>query len=349
MPERLLRPSVAPTMSVTVEIVDSSQIPGDCIATWQEWLSSYPADHELQSPFFTPDYLWFLSKCGRPTRTAIFRENDAPICFLPFQLKSANEATYAGYPYSDVCGPITPRNSQLSLREIFGHLSFRAWDLRYLPNVLLDAEWALPNVERHYRVDSLAYLAKRKLAQRIRKLEREIGAIRLECPCVTPMAAEWLVDWKTRQCFRNGWGDLFQTDLSQAIVRELTRYHGGLASGRFGVLYAGASPVALVGGLASPHVYHIWFTAYDPAFERFSPALCLLQLLFQQHKASGPRFTDFGAGDESFKARLATHYTELRSGAICFSAFWKMRKGLGAGVRFTRDAVSTTVKRLLGK
>jgi CelD/BcsL family acetyltransferase involved in cellulose biosynthesis len=152
--------------------------------------------------------------------------------------------------------------------------------------------------------------------RKARKLEREVGPLRLvpESPASDLLAL--LLEWKRHQYAETGVRDVLADIRSRELLRHVHATRGAEFVGALSVLYAGDVVVALDLGLRSGSVWHSWFPAYNREFRRYSPGLVLLLELARAAPPLGIREIDLGKGEARYKQAFANRSLPLHEGCV---------------------------------
>jgi CelD/BcsL family acetyltransferase involved in cellulose biosynthesis len=154
------------------------------------------------------------------------------------------------------------------------------------------------------------------VAQKSRKMEREVAPMRFEAHVDDRQALALLYEWKAAQRARTGTVDVLSTSWMRQIVESMlgggTKTFGALLS----VLYAGDQVAAVHFGMRSDTIWHYWFAAYNHDLQRYSPGLIILLEMLKAAPALGIRAITLGQGDEAYKLRYATGSTPVASGSV---------------------------------
>jgi CelD/BcsL family acetyltransferase involved in cellulose biosynthesis len=170
-----------------------------------------------------------------------------------------------------------------------------------------------------------AYLAARKkagskritqLQRKSRKLEREVGPVRLEMHVPDRDVLDGVIRWKSEQCRRTQVYDFFSDEPAVSLVRDIANTKVDGFEGVVSVLYAGDSVAAAHMGMRSGHVLHWWFPTYEHALSKYSPGGVLLLKLAEQASAAGVTLLDLGKGEDPYKDSFRTGAVPLIEGAV---------------------------------
>jgi CelD/BcsL family acetyltransferase involved in cellulose biosynthesis len=69
-------------------------------------------------------------------------------------------------------------------------------------------------------------------------------------------------------------------------------------------------------GMRSRNIWHYWFPAFDPAYEKFSPGITLLLKMAQAAQGLGISVIDLGKGNQAYKQRLMNRAIPLAEGFV---------------------------------
>jgi len=139
-----------------------------------------------------------------------------------------------------------------------------------------------------------------------RKLEREVGPVRIALASQSEEALTTLIGWKSAQYVRSGLVDAFRYRWMVRLLHRLLETKEAELSGLLSTLHAGDHLVAAHMGLRSGPVCHYWLPAYDVSFRKYSPGLVLLIEMTRAASSLGVGRIDLGRGDEPYKRRLAS-------------------------------------------
>ncbi len=183
---------------------------------------------------------------------------------------------------------------------------------------LLQSRWVRRLADSGSFLDSLSANERYNHRRRLRRLLGDFdGEVRIDCFHDDSRIEQLMLDAETvaRTSYQRGLGVGFVHDermhrrLCLMVRQEALRAH---------VLYLADKPCAfwitsLLGG-----VLYNDFLAFDPAYAKYGPGSYLMIRVIEElsNDASGPpvmRTLDFGAGDAEWKARLASHHSQLGS------------------------------------
>jgi CelD/BcsL family acetyltransferase involved in cellulose biosynthesis len=155
-----------------------------------------------------------------------------------------------------------------------------------------------------------------QVPRKARKLGREVGELRFELSTKDPGVLSRLRDWKRAQRQRTRTSDPLDEPWAERLVAGCLAADGPDFAGVLSALYAGDELVAAHLGLRSRSTLDIWFPAYEPAREAYSPGLILLYELFDTAASAGVSRVDFGKGDARYKSSWMTGEEPLAEGSV---------------------------------
>lgn len=155
-----------------------------------------------------------------------------------------------------------------------------------------------------------------KLARSLRKLEQEVGPVRLELHSRDLQVFDTVIRLKREKCQRTAQLDFFAWDWTRAMVEHLRGADEQTFGGRLSALYAGDALVAAHFGIRSERVWHWWFPVYSHAHAKYSPGSLLLLKVAEAAAAEGHVLLDLGKGDELYKSRFADWSAPLLQGCV---------------------------------
>jgi len=305
------------------------------------WRSHQAADENLRGPFFSPEYTRIVATARPEVTVAVIEEPGQAPAFLPLH-RDASVARPVGLRASDFSGIIAAPGYTWSPESVIRACGLSGWDFT---NVVTSDQTMQP----HFRafVDSpFVDLSEgfegfssnrsnagsdlvKSVAQKARKIEREIAPMRFEAHVLDRQALTLLYEWKAAQRARTGTKDVLSTPWMRAVVERLLEQRTGAFGGMLSVLYVGDQVAAVHFGMRSETVWHYWFAAYNHELQRYSPGLITLMEMLKAAPSLGIRTLTLGQGDEMYKLRFATGSTALASGSVdcrltrrLANAFW---------------------------
>lgn len=294
-----------------------------------QWRELSRTDRYLHSPFFQPEYAQAVAAVRDDVEVALLYDHDQLQAVFPFQRADGGLARNVCSRLSEFHGPLTRPGFQVDIPSLLDRLGLRYWQFDHLPlpNDSLSSEiWGESDSPFIDLSDGFEAWLNTKKAQKsssitqtlrkARKAAREIGPLRFHYDAVDPVAFELLLRWKDAQHQRTGRLRVLQYDWLKQLLQNLMEERGQRPLGLFSTLYAGDQLLAVHLGLRTEQVIHLWFPAYDPAFERYSPGLILLMELLKVAADDGVERFDLGKGRERYKASFKSGDIPLGEGAV---------------------------------
>lgn len=346
-----------------IESVLFSEIPKQDILVWRACANSQP----LINPLNDPDYFACLAHAGMDTHLLVARESPYSL-YWPYQIQSHKGSQPAVKKISDcsqlVISPeakIDPssilRSAGLTFYEfdhLFEQTSFDVAPFAYYadPCYLID----ISNGREEYLSDLATKGSKvaREARRKRNKMERELGAVRLEPASSDPADLRLLLDWKIEQLEQQGFGHCFREEWTLKFMQRHLAFQSANCQGKLSVLYAGDEKVAMHYGSWGTTAINSWIPAVNPMHAKHSPALCLYMNLIPEAESSGIQTIILGRGENQTKTRLANKTVNNYVGRITTTLFGKTRiwgmKGLYRSLHsrwgnYLRDSVRRMRKR----
>lgn len=300
----------------------------------ERWSAIRSAAAELDSPFFSPHYTAVVGQVNPLSEVAIVEQDGEPKAFLPFERGKLGIARPIGGIICDFQGLIAPSNSPFAIEDVLDAAGIRIW---YFDHLIVEQR----RLEKyHGSVHDSPYLdlsggfdayleslrsAGGKPFQRqfelMRKLERELGPVRIEWDARDREAFARVFEWKNQQYVAGGQEAFMRSGtVHRRIVERLFEERAADCSGQLSLLYAGDTLVAGHFGMSGSHVLHYWFPSYDRAHSKFSPGLLLLLCMAREAASRGLKRMDLGRGGEEYKSRFRSGARQVAMGAISRSA-----------------------------
>ncbi len=311
-------------MNVTV-------IPADQLSPEQvwAWATLHSADPSSDSPFFRPEFTQAVAAVRKDVEVAVLEENGQPVGFFPFQRRHGNVGRPIGGPMADFNGPILRPGLAVDARELIESCGLSAWHFDCLvaaKTAFRPYFWFLdgsPYIDTSRGFD--AYWASRRQAgsatlrktfQKLRKLEREVGDVRIKFATRKEQVLRKLIEWKGAQCRKARVFNVFSPEWTGQLLRNLLERNAVEFSGIMSALYVRDELQAVFFCLRSNYVLHLWIAAYGPKLAKYSPGYQLLTKMVQAAHGLGIERIDLGRGTERFKASFATGAIPLAEGSV---------------------------------
>lgn len=331
------------------------------------WMQIQEENSKLQNPFFRLEFTEALAHVRPSVKVAILKRGFTPIAYWPYQENIPGIATPVGEKIGCMHGVICREGAEIDGGVLARLCGLKAWRFDHLltsqqiftPYIYEKQESSYMDLSEGFE----AYCANRKkkghsnralaeLGRKCRRMEREIGPLRLEMDCKDPAALELLVKWKTRQMRMTGRRDLFvQSPWVIPLVENTLRMDGDDFRGMMSVLYLKEEPIAIHYGLRSFDHLHGIFFAFNRKYSHHSPGMALVLQLVKQAHDHGINRIDMGKGEERYKQMWKSGGTLVSVGA------WESKmfpKALGRPAHKVKRAISRSwigepLKRTVGQ
>jgi len=324
-----------------IHLTSLAELSGAHREAWSELQRTHTA---FDSPYFCPEFALAVAEVRDDVELAVLEEGGEPRGFFPFQRSRRVRGQPVGGRLSDFQGVVADPGLEFSASELLEACRLRTWDFDHLvgaqaafaPHVRKLEDSPFMDLSRGYE----AYAAERKAAgsgelrqvqRKTRKLEREVGALRLEARAGDPELLAQLIAWKRDQYRSTDAIDVFAFDWTGALLERILAAHGESFAGMLSVLYVADRVAAIHFGMFSRGVLHWWFPAYTTELAKHSPGRILLHELAKASSALGIRRIDLGKGSAQYKDGAASGAIELAEGCV------DLRRVAGPAGRVWRD------------
>jgi CelD/BcsL family acetyltransferase involved in cellulose biosynthesis len=308
-----------------IETVAANELDGPLVAAWESLRAEWP---EYRSPFFSSGYTRMLAQVRPDVECAVLSQDGRIAGFFPFQ-RDGRSATPVGGTLTDFQGIVIPPQADLAPEELLRACRLNHWSFRYLargwetldrcrfrrqrsPVINLENGFGTFTRSLEQRKSDLLH----KHVRGLRSLAKRVGPTRFEWQCEAPDLLDRLLRWKAAQHERTETRDEFRPPWAREMLERMLGEREAAFSARVAGLYAGESLVAGAVNLISGSTLHVWITAYNPEFAKFSPgAHCMVELI-RAASAMGIRRVDLGHGEEPYKYRLCSEIDEVAEGCV---------------------------------
>jgi len=295
----------------------------------QAWSRLQRADPRLDSPYFRPEFTLAVASVRPTSEVAVLEDNGQPVGFLPYDRSPRN----VGYPIApemtDFQGAIVRSDLEWDPKQLARDCGLAALYFDHLlssQNRLRQYHWIeepSPYLElsdgfEAYRTNRTEVGGNRlkTVLRKARKLEREVGPLRLEPFSTDGRVFQTLVDWKTQQYYRSRARNVFAEGWTVELLQRLLDKRTEALTGVLSALYAGDQLASIHMGMMSYGVLHHWFPAYNVELHKYSPGLVQMVRTAQAAEELGINRIDLGRGPESYKASLMTGATMIAEAAV---------------------------------
>ncbi len=312
------------------------------LRAWSGWLDAAGPDGTLASPFFRPELHALIhdARASAGPRTgaldgsapvpieAIVAQDaaGAPLAVLPFERdpQRPRHGWPAGRWLADYQGVVAAPGVAIDVVAMVKAAGLDAWQFDHVPIDQRELQAWRTGMGPSRQIDLRAGVADaatdrpvlRDAASARRRLQREVGAVRVDAHTDDPTVLAALLEWKSAQYRRTAVRDIFADDWCRAAVTALAATDRPAFAGRLSALWAGEHLVSVHLGPRSYGRWHWFLPAYDPAFGRYSPGTVLLADLIGRADELGISIIDLGKGDAPYKRRFANAEVTVTSGTV---------------------------------
>ena len=329
-----------------IEVYDAATLTNVHLARWQRLLETSP----IESPFLSPSFAVALARHRSSVKVVAFREGDQYVGFLPVDVLGLR-AQAVGMKFADFQGGVFQAGTQVRALTLLRAIGVQSYHfdhqllsepfcksaVRRIHSPYLDLTHGYSHYSQSLRDRGSSVVS--QLNRKRRKLEREVGEVRLELNSNCPELLDWIIREKREQRKRTRTFDVLQFDWVVQALKELRPVNKPAFGAVTTALFAGDRLAAAHFGLRTSTVLHYWFPAYDHELSKYSPGLILLLETARQYAERGIRRLDLGRGDERYKQRLANGTTTILQGAIDLNPVRHLaRRCLHSGINAARQA-----------
>jgi CelD/BcsL family acetyltransferase involved in cellulose biosynthesis len=312
-------------MSMRISLIQPAELRG---AEFLAWHDMQRGTRSLMNPFLSPEFAMGVGKFRPGSRIAVLSEGPEILGFLPFERRGFGVGMPIGAGLSNCQGLVHVPALDWDARAVLRGCQVSAWQFdnlvqgqapfeRYAAaQVAAGAIDLADGFGAYYEkltITSARFL--KDLSRRTRTLEREFGEIRLVRDSPDPAALRMVMGWKSEQCRRNAWQDIFDRPWVVELTDYLFSCRSDLFSTSLSVLYAGETPVAGQFGLRCGGYFAGWFTAYDAGFHSYSPGLIQVMRLAEKLAEAGVEVIDMG-GSAPYQSKLKSHDLYFGKGMV---------------------------------
>jgi CelD/BcsL family acetyltransferase involved in cellulose biosynthesis len=295
--------------------------PGEA-SLWASFARSSPV---IQNPFLSLTFAQVVGRFRPNARVAVVEDDGDIAAFLAFELAPRRIGMPIGYPMNNLQA-FVGRGTPIDARRVIRKAGLRGWRFVAAP---AEQRALAPH---HYEGTAVQaplidlsdgyksyYLSRSKkftedAGRHLRSLERRVGPVSLEWGTSAPEHVRQLIDWKIARY--GGARELFCDPAARRIVAEAGATRSEDCGGLVNVLRAGERAVAVISSLTCPSGLSGWFTAYDDEMRKFSPGTLALLATAEEAERRNITRIDMGAGQDSYKLRLANASYPVAGGAV---------------------------------
>ncbi|HUG69490.1 MAG TPA: GNAT family N-acetyltransferase [Pirellulaceae bacterium] len=257
------------------------------------------------------------------------REPSEVLGFFPFQRGERRIGCGLALPLADHQGMVAPSDLSVDVRELL-----RACDLAAVHfDHLLASQTAFQPY--HSRLDDSPYVGLTdgyaayrqqveqsgsslfaQIDRKSRKVQRELGPLRLEWHDDSTSIVDTMIQWKQQQLAAAGYRDLYALPWVRELIHQVLHSDSSDFAGRMATLLAGDKLLSIHLGIQSGHVLASWIPTYNPAYAAHSPGLLLHDQLFRHAPLEGIERVELGRGYNQLKRRFMSGATQVAMGAL---------------------------------
>ena len=335
----------------------ASQLSSDELASWSR---VQEGDCALRSPFFRPEFTQIVAEMRNDVEVAILVEDGKSVGFFPFHRGKHNVAHPVGCGLSEHQGVIVGNGVEWNIERLLQACNIRALYFDHLSTgqrQFTPYYWVedsshcmdLSQGFRRYREEKRRNGCRvfKRINQKSRKIEREVGPLRLVRHAYDDDLFHRLLSWKTQLHGR-------MPDWKIEMLHEVACTGQPSFAGVLFGLFAGDHVISLLLGIRSGSTLHGWLSGFDAAFQKYSPGLLLWERLATKAESLGIQCIDLGRGSERYKVELGSRAVRLAEGAIdlrpllsTFCRGWWKAKEMLSESRFHRP-VQNLVRSIRG-
>ncbi|MGI8981391.1 MAG: GNAT family N-acetyltransferase [Pirellulaceae bacterium] len=312
--------------SMNVEVIQPSELTAELLARWDEIQSDNAA---LQNPYFRPEYVQAIARLRKDVEIAVMEQDGEPCGFFAYQRDRWNAATPVGGRISDYQGVIAAPQLSWTADELLKQARLRGFRFDHL--LASQPQWSAGVAKEHdspyldltggfeeyrNRRRQQGCVRMKQFLSKLRKLEREVGPVRLVPFSVDPDVFKQLIIWKSAQYQHAGLANLFRLPNVALMLGELLKPSGPKFKATLSALYAGETLAAAAYSLVGGGVWHICFPSYNFDLEQYSPGALLITRLAQEASELGITQIDLGKGEAKYKTIFASAAVRVSEGSL---------------------------------
>jgi CelD/BcsL family acetyltransferase involved in cellulose biosynthesis len=320
-----------------IELVPFRRLTADQRSQWTAMQSVQPA---ATGPFYTVEFAQLVDDVRGDVEVAVVGRAGETIAFLPFHRLLGKIGRSVGLHLSDFQGMIAQPGAVIDLPRVVRACQLAAYDFDHVPveqtafapfmaltdgSPVIDLSGGSEAYERDLQERSTEEY--RTLQRKQRKLERELGPMRVECDTRDLAVLNQVIEWKRAQYVKTGVPDALAADWTRELLTASLALRDNRFCGWLSALYAGDRLLAAEFGLRSGDILHNTFCAYDPEHGRYSPGRLLSLAFLRSATDNGIRLVELGKGQEEYKRRMMTRQRMVGTGSVFGNPVQRMVRG----------------------
>jgi CelD/BcsL family acetyltransferase involved in cellulose biosynthesis len=292
-------------LTFTTQICIASELGETELELWRSWQR---ADVQLACPYITPELAIAQARRNPRLRVAVLSDGNNIVGFLPFEQKTRNVA--------HVRAMISDSSLEWNAQELMKSLGVSVFEFDYLLGHQIEQfspHWvqreAAPVADLSEGWD--AWLAKKNkessqlksFSRKLRKLDREVGALEFELQSGSHEDLEQMMEWKSGQLVLTGRVDRFADPSYRALFHDLLDSPSEHFAIHLSRLKAGDRVVGVHLTATSQHIASVWHTAYDPdpELDKYSCGMGLMMKHMEVASSKGITKIEYGRGAARYK------------------------------------------------
>lgn len=296
------------------------------------WHSMQLKTSSLINPFLSPEFSLGVGEYKSTARVAVLTEGSEILGFFPFERRRFGAGVAIGAGLSNCQGLIYSPGAEWDARKLLEACKLSTWQFNKLgqdqkpferyaadrvPSAVIDLSDGFGPYQESFRLKSPRFI--KSLNRRIRTLEKNFGEMRFVADSRDTRELRTFMSWKSDQCRRNGWLDIFDRPWVVDLVDHLFATRSDLFSCSLSMLYAGATPIAGAFDFRSGRYLAGWHCAYDPNFSKYSPGSIRHIFAVEQLAAAGVQIYELG--DEPYQERFKNSDIHFTRGTVTAGPF----------------------------
>jgi CelD/BcsL family acetyltransferase involved in cellulose biosynthesis len=317
----------------------------------QAWHSMQLETSSLINPFLCPEYSVGVGEVRSAARVAVLTEGSRTLGFFPFERRKFGAGVAIGAGLNNCQGLIHALDAEWDARELLKACGLSTWQFnrltqcqkpfeRYGANrvhsALVDLTNGYESYNENLRLNSSKFL--KSMNRKMRSLEKDFGKIHFVTDAGNVADLRLFMSWKSAQCERNGWLDIFARPWVVSVIHQLFATRTDSFACVLSMLYAGETPIACALDFRSRHYLAGWHCAYNPEFGKYSPGSIRNLLAVTQLPTTGIQLYELG--DEPNQERF-------KNSEVCFTKGTVTSGRLSAGVHRAQSASSNYARRTI--
>ena len=316
----------------------------------------------MASPFFSLQFIDAVQRARGDVEVAVLRDAERIVGFWPLH-RIGGVAKPVGRFLNDAHNVVSSPNLQIDWRFLLKRCGVRGFDFHALVgDTSIVPDEMIRGVQESFAADlrgggaaslrrmEASHRTMKKQDQKTRKMQRELGPLRLEFDCRDESVLQTAIDWKRQQYTRTHILDLFTLPWTRTFLSSL---HGldpaEDCRGVVSALWAGDELVATHIGMLQCNLLHYWFPAYNVDHAIYSPGTALFKSIVAASDSIGIDKIDMGYGAIPYKRKQTDVVTTVAKGCVTYSRWLRGQRALSSWVQQAapRVPMKETVKRVV--